>query len=364
MWTTSSLRRCIGSALIALAASAAVVTAPASAQSAYGCGRIDTRIELAESAAGPDVYTALPRSRSTFVARFIATPVSTGAQAPKPGICVFSLRLTGLTFVTGAALPPGVVLAAGGASATWTLNFVAGQSPRLNLPVRAKSAKTKAAQLAIRAKTSADPITAFTTSLKAARALRARGALSLDALKGALRENRRRTFAGTIDVPRCTAADAGRLRLHFTLPNGLRGSYPQAVDVARVDAVVVEAMVGDDVDDLEHPHERDHRRDEQQGVRAVGAEAVGHTPNATGAYGCARPMADLATDAPRGAYWERRPLGRLADVHGRGRGDALGRARPPRVSRRARAGGAWCCARPWSCGPGRPATRRRTGAPP
>jgi hypothetical protein len=229
MWTTSSLRRCIGSALIALAASAAVVTAPASAQSAYGCGRIDTRIELAESAAGPDVYTALPRSRSTFVARFIATPVSTGAQAPKPGICVFSLRLTGLTFVTGAALPPGVVLAAGGASATWTLNFVVGQSPRLNLPVRAKSAKTKAAQLAIRAKTSADPITAFTTSLKAARALRARGALSLDALKGALRENRRRTFAGTIDVPRCTAADAGRLRLHFTLPNGLRGSYPQAV---------------------------------------------------------------------------------------------------------------------------------------
>jgi hypothetical protein len=229
MWTTSSLRRCIGSALIALAASAAVVTAPASAQSAYGCGRIDTRIELAESAAGPDVYTALPRGRSTFVARFIATPKSTGAQDPMPGICVFSLRLTGLTFVTGAALPPGVVLGAGGATATWTLNFVAGQSPRLNLPVRAKSAKTKAAKLAIRAKTSADAITGFATSLRAARAIRARGALRLDALKGALRENRRRTFAGTIDVPRCAAADAGRLRLHFTLPNGLRGAYPQAV---------------------------------------------------------------------------------------------------------------------------------------
>ena len=229
MWSTSSLRRCIGSALIALAASAAVVTAPASAQSAYGCGRIDTRIELAESAAGPDVYTALPRSRSTFVARFIATPKSTGAQDPKPGICVFTLRLEGLTFVTGAALPPGVVLGAGGATATWTLSFVAGHSPRVNLPVRARSAKTKAAKLTIRGRTSADPITAFTTSLKKARAITARGALRLDALRGTLRENRRRTFAGTIDVPRCAAADAGRLRLHFTLPNGLRGSYPQAV---------------------------------------------------------------------------------------------------------------------------------------
>jgi hypothetical protein len=229
MRSTSSLRRCIGSALIALAASATVVTAPASAQSAYGCGRIDTRIELAESAVGPDVDTALPRGRSTFVARFIATPASTGAQDPKPGICVFSLRLEGLTFVTGAVLPPGVVLGAGGATATWTLNFVAGQSPRLNLPVRARSVKTKAAKLTIRGKTSADPITAFATSLKKARAIRARGALGLDALTGTLRENRRRTFAGTIDVPRCAAADAGRLRLHFTLPNGLRGSYPQAV---------------------------------------------------------------------------------------------------------------------------------------
>ena len=230
MWSSSTLRRRIGSALIALAASAAVTAAPAGAQSAYGCGRIDTRIELAESAAGPDVHTALPRSRSTsFVARFIAVPVSSGAQDPKPGICVFSLRLDGLTFVTGAALPPGVVLGAGGATATWTLNFVAGQSPRLSLPVRARSSKTKAAKLAIRGKTSADPITAYTTSLKKARALKARGALGLDALKGTLRENRRRTFAGTIDVPRCAAADAGRLRLHFTLPNGLRGSYPQTV---------------------------------------------------------------------------------------------------------------------------------------
>ena len=229
MWSTSNLRRCAGSALIALAASAAVA-APASAQSAYGCGRIDTRIELAESAAGPDVYTALPRSRSTsFVARFVATPKSTGAQDPKPGICVFSLRLEGLTFVAGAALPPGVVLAAGGATATWTLNFVAGQSPRVSLPVRAKSTKTKAAKLAIRGKTSADPITAFTTSLRKARAPKAPGVIGFDALKGTLRENRRRTFAGTIDVPRCSAADAGKLRLHFTLPNGLRGTYPQAV---------------------------------------------------------------------------------------------------------------------------------------
>ena len=61
------------------------------------------------------------------------------------------------------------MLAAGGATATWTLNFVAGQSPRLNLAVRARSAKTKAAKLTIRGKTSADPITAFTTSLKDAR---------------------------------------------------------------------------------------------------------------------------------------------------------------------------------------------------
>lgn len=230
MWSTPSLRRCAGPTLIALAASAAVASAPASAQSAYGCGRVDTRIELAESATGPDVYTALPRSRATSLqARFIATPRSTGAQDPKPGICVFALRLEGLTFVTGGAPAPGVVIAAGGATATWTLNFAAGQLPRVSLAVRAKSAKTKAAQLAIRGKSSADPITAFTTSLKAARRLKARGAIRLDALKGTLRENRRRTFAGTIDVPRCSAADAGRLRLHFTLPNGLRGAYPQAV---------------------------------------------------------------------------------------------------------------------------------------
>ena len=86
MWSTTSLRRCAGTTLIALAASAAVVAAPASAQSAYGCGRIDTRIELAETATGPDVYTALPRRRSTALrARFIATPKSTGAQDPSRG---------------------------------------------------------------------------------------------------------------------------------------------------------------------------------------------------------------------------------------------------------------------------------------
>jgi hypothetical protein len=230
MSSTSSLRRRVGTTLIALAASAAVLPAPASAQSAYGCGRIDTRIELAESAAGPDVYTALPRSRSTsIVARFIAMPKSSGGQDPKPGICVFTLRLTGLKFVTGGSLPAGVKLAAGGATATWTLNFVAGQSPRVNLPVRASSSKTKAAKLSIRGKTSADPITAFETSLKKARAAKASGAIGFDALTGTLRENRRRTFAGTIDVPRCSASDAGKLRLHFTLPNGLRGTYPQAV---------------------------------------------------------------------------------------------------------------------------------------
>ena len=230
MLSTPSLRRCAGPALIALAASAAVTAAPASAQSAYGCGRVDTRIELAESATGPDVYTALPRSRATSLqARFIATPRSTGAQDPKPGICVFTLRLEGLRFVTGGSLPPGVVLAAGGATATWTLNFVAGQSPRVSLPVRAKSANTMAAKLTIRGKTSADPITAFTTSLKKARAPKTSGVIGFDALRGVLRENRRRTFAGTLDVPRCSAADAGNLRLHFTLPNGLRGTYPQAV---------------------------------------------------------------------------------------------------------------------------------------
>jgi len=230
MWSTSKTRRCVGTTLIALATSAAALPAPASAQSAYGCGRIDTRIELAETATGPDVYTALPRSRSTALqARFIARPKSTGAQDPKPGICVFTLRLQGLTFVAGGSLPPGVVLAAGGATATWTLNFVAGQSPRVSLPVRARSARTKAAKLTIRGRTSADPITAYTTSLKKARAPKAPGVIGFDALKGTLRENRRRTFAGTIDVARCSAADAGRLRLHFTLPNGLRGTYPQAV---------------------------------------------------------------------------------------------------------------------------------------
>ena len=142
MWSTPSLPRRAGPTLIAvLVASAAVAAAPApaSAQSAYGCGRIDTRIELAETAAGPDVYTALPRSRATSLqARFIATPKRTGAQDPKPGICVFTLRLRGLTFVTGGSLPPGVVIAAGGATATWTLNFVAGQVPRVSLAVRAK----------------------------------------------------------------------------------------------------------------------------------------------------------------------------------------------------------------------------------
>ena len=229
MSSTSSLRRRAATTLIALAASAAVLPAPASAQSAYGCGQIGTRIELAESAAGPDVYTALPRRRSTFVARFVATPKSSGTQDPKPGICVFSLRLEGLQFVTGGSLPAGVVLAAGGATATWTLNFVAGQSPRLSLPVRARSANTKTAKLTIRGKTSADPITAFTTSLKAARRLTASGAIRLDALKGKLQENRRRLFAGTIDVPRCSAADAGKLKLHFTLPNGLKGAYANAV---------------------------------------------------------------------------------------------------------------------------------------
>jgi hypothetical protein len=230
MGSTRSLRRCVGSTLIALAASAALVTAPASAQSAYGCGRIDTRIELSEDATGPDVYTALPRSRSTaFVARFVATAKSTSGQDPKPGICVFALRLDGLKFVAGGALPASVKLDAGGATATWTLNFVAGQPPRVSLPVRAASSKTKAAKLTIRGKTSADPITAYTTSLKTARKLTAAGAIGFDAPKGTLRENRRRTFAGTIDVPRCSAADAGKLKLHFTLPNGLRGAYSQAV---------------------------------------------------------------------------------------------------------------------------------------
>lgn len=229
MWSTSSLRRCVGTTLIALAATAAVGTAPATAQSAYGCGRIDTRIQLAETAAGPDVYTALPRRRSTFVARFIARPRSSGGLDPRPGICVFALRLEGLRFVTGGSLPPGVVLGAGGTTATWTLNFVAGQPPRVSLRVRAKSARTKVAKLKIRGRTSADPIRAYATSLKKARAPRASGLIGFDALKGTLRENRRRTFAGTIDVPRCSAADAGTLRLHFTLPNRLRGTYPQAV---------------------------------------------------------------------------------------------------------------------------------------
>lgn len=229
MRSTLTLRRGAATALIALAAAAAP-PAPASAQSAYGCGRVDTRIELAETAAGPDVYTALPRSRATAMqARFVAAPASTGAQAPKLGVCVFALRLEGLTFVTGGALPAGVKLDAGGATATWTLSFAAGQPPRVSLPVRAKSAKTKAAKLTIRGRTASDPITAYATSLKAARKLKASGAIGFDALKGTLRENRRRTFAGTIDVPRCSAADAGRLRVHYTLPNGLRGAYPQAV---------------------------------------------------------------------------------------------------------------------------------------
>jgi hypothetical protein len=233
MSSPSSLRRRVGTTLIALAASAAVLPASASAQSAYGCGQIGTRIELAESAAGPDVYTALPRNRSAFVARFVATPKRSGGQAPKPGICVFSLRLDGVRFVTGATLPAGVVLAAGGAGATWTLNFAAGQSPRVSLPVRARSAKTKTAKLTIRGKTSADPITAFSTSLKAARRITASGAISLDALKGKLLENRRRLFAGTIDVPRCSTADAGTLKLYFTLPNGLKGAYPNAVGLKK-----------------------------------------------------------------------------------------------------------------------------------
>lgn len=228
MSSTSSLRRRVGTTLIALAASAAVVPAPAGAQSAYGCGPIGTRIELAESAAGPDVYTALPRNRAPFVARFVAAPKRAG-QGPKPGICVFSLRLDGVQFVTGGSLPAGVVLAAGGASATWTLNFAAGQAPRVSLPVRARSARTKTAKLTIRGKASADPITAFTTSLKAARRITTSGAIRLDALKGKLLENRRRLFAGTIDVPRCSTADAGTLKLYFTLPNGLKGAYPNAV---------------------------------------------------------------------------------------------------------------------------------------
>ncbi len=236
MRNRSSLRRCVEPTLIALVASAAAAgaAAPAGAQSAYGCGRIDTRIELAESAAGPDVYTALPRSRSTaMVARFIATPRATGAQDPRPGTCVFALRLHGLQFVPGRPLPEGVGLDAGATTATWTLNFSAGGSPRLNLPVRARSSRTKTAKLTIEGKTSADPITAFTTSLKAARRLEAAGAIGLDALKGTLRENRRRRFAGTIDVPRCSAADAGTLKLNFTLPNGLRGAYPQAVGLKK-----------------------------------------------------------------------------------------------------------------------------------
>jgi hypothetical protein len=213
--------------LVALAAGAAT-SAPASAQSQYGCGRIDTRIQLAETATGPDVYTALPRRRSTaIVARFIATPRGSATRDPRPGICVFRLRLTGLTFVKGATLPPGVVIASSARSATWTLSFVAGETPRVNLPVRVRSSKTKAVKLSIAGRTRADPITSYATSLKRARPLRR--AIRLDAQKGTLKENRRRTFRGTIDVPRCATADAGRLKLYFTLPNGLTGAYPQTV---------------------------------------------------------------------------------------------------------------------------------------
>ena len=68
-----------------------------------------------------------------------------------------------------------------------------------------------------------------------------------------------------------------------TCRNGAAKDLRQAVDVARMDAVVVEPMVGGDVDDLQDPHEADHRDDEQQRVRAVGSEAVGHPVNATGA---------------------------------------------------------------------------------
>jgi hypothetical protein len=43
-----------------------------------------------------------------------------------------------------------------------------------------------------------------------------------------------------------------------------------------MDAVLVEPVAGDDVDDLGHPHDGDHHQDELQRVDAVGTKACGH----------------------------------------------------------------------------------------
>jgi hypothetical protein len=222
----------VGLTLTALAAGGATPATAGlraqGAQSAYGCGRVDTRIELAESAAEPDVYTALPRSGAgSFVARFVAIPRA-GAQDPQPGTCVFTLRLDGLQFVRDGGAPGGVRFGAGATTATWTVNFLAGDAPRVGLVVRRATPAQKTAGLAVGGATGSG-IGAYAATLRAARPLRAPGAVDLDPQKAALRDNRRRVFTGTIDVPRCTAADAGRLALFYRLPNGLQGSYAEPV---------------------------------------------------------------------------------------------------------------------------------------
>ena len=52
------------------------------------------------------------------------------------------------------------------------------------------------------------------------------------------------------------------------MQEGREGDPRQAVDVARVDALGVEAAA-DEVDDLERPHHHDHRRDECEPAHAV-----------------------------------------------------------------------------------------------
>jgi hypothetical protein len=228
-----SLRRrlCVGLTLTALAAGCATPATAGlraqGAQSAYGCGRVDTRIALAESAGGPDVYTALPRSRSaSFVARFVATPKATGAQDPTPGICVFTLRLDGLEIVRGNGPPPGVQFGAGATTASWTVTFLGSGASHVGLVVRrAKPAKTTV-RLTIGGPAGSG-ISGYAATLKAPRRLHAPGVIELDKQRALLRDNRRRVFTGTIDVPRCAVADAGRLRLYYRLPNGLQGRYAQ-----------------------------------------------------------------------------------------------------------------------------------------